>query len=349
MTPADGETLAFPGQPPVFSWGALAGVSSYTLEIDDAPDFVSPTAYTTVNTSFVLSTPQPAGQSYYWRVQGVTKDKLVTAFSATRSYQTEPVAQPVSTYPGNTTEPAIKDVVISWKPVAGAVSYHLQVSPNVDFTNNTTDVLSVKGTRWSPDKTLNNGSYWWRVRARDAAGAYGAWSGPEQFRRAWPERPNLLWPSDSSQVSQQGPTFRWSPIQNADRYELNLGTDHNFTPGTFLKCYTNHTAFTPQMTVTQSTQSLSIGLDPDCFTSASGQLSETSQPRVGIPYYWRVRGLDNPTNVLGVFSDIRSFTYTPLGSGTGGLRLLAPEDGAIVTVPTLSWTSVPGATTYGSP
>ncbi len=159
LTPADGETLAFPGQPPVFSWGALAGVSSYTLEIDDAPDFVSPTSYTTVNTSFVLNTPQPAGQSYYWRVQGVTKDRLVTAFSATRSYQTEPVAKPQPDYPGNTTEPAIKDVVISWKPVAGAVSYHLQVSPNVDFTNNTTDVLSVKGTRWSPDKTLNNGSY----------------------------------------------------------------------------------------------------------------------------------------------------------------------------------------------
>lgn len=346
LTPADGEQLPFPEKPPVFSWSSLPGVSSYTLQVDDAPNFVSAASYTTSNTSFVLSTPQPANQLYYWRVQGVTRDRLVTSFSETRTYSTGPVDAPVPSYPPNTDVQPLDDVVLAWGPVAGAETYHVQISPNTDFTNNTIDVQGVKGTRWSPAMTIANGSYWWRVRARDASGAYGDWSEqPRTFRRAWSQRPTLVSPGSGPTV-EQGPTFRWTPVKYADRYELDLGTDVNFTPGTYLKCFTNHTVFSPQMTVSQSLGSVTSGMDLDCTTSGTGQSREPSQPKVGIPYYWRVRGIDNPSGVVGVFSEIRSFTYTPFGSGTGGLRLLEPADGATVTVPTLSWSAVPNVTSY---
>src|SRR6185437_10611117 len=162
-------------------------------------------------------------------------DGIVSAFSEVRSYTVGAIGSPTPTFPPDTTDTSIDDVVLAWTAVAGATTYDLQVSPNVDFTNNTIDVQGLKATRWSPATTLLNGSYWWRVRARDVQGADGNWSPTRTFRRAWPSQPTLLRPANSSSATDQGPTFRWTPISFADRYELDLGTDQNFSPGTYLK------------------------------------------------------------------------------------------------------------------
>ena len=340
LTPADNAVLDFPADPPLLSWMPLAGAAKYTVQIDDAADFVGATSYTTTNPSLALTAPQPAGQPYFWRVQGVTKDGIVTAWSQTRSYSTGPIGAPVLSYPADGTTTSIDDVVLTWNPVAGAVTYHVQVSPNIDFTNNTYDVEGVKSTRWSPATTLLNGSYYWRVQARDVQGAYGAWSAIRSFRRAWPAKPTLLTPADGviPPTTDQGPTFTWTPVGYADRYELDLGTDMNFSPGTYVTCHTNHTTFTPQYTVSQTTQAITNWSDPDC--------DDASEPAPGLVWWWRVRGIDDPSGVVGVYSDRKSFSYTPLVDSTGGLTLLGPADGATVTVPTLSWSAVPDVSSY---
>src|SRR4029079_4887870 len=50
-------TFDFPTQPVLFRWQPLAGAKSYTLEIDDATDFIGATSYTTNNTNFTLHEP----------------------------------------------------------------------------------------------------------------------------------------------------------------------------------------------------------------------------------------------------------------------------------------------------
>ena len=123
------------------------------------------------------------------------------------------------TSPANATTPAVTDVNFAWNPVLGAKSYQLQVSPSADFAGTLTiPTTVVKGTRYSPPATLNNGSYFWRVRASDAASPanFGGWSVQSQFTRDWSDRPTLLtaWnpgtPGVIPHVS--GPlTFSWTP------------------------------------------------------------------------------------------------------------------------------------------
>ena len=79
--------------------------------------------------------------------------------------------------PPDALSPPVADVVLAWDPVPGAATYHLQVSPNGDWANNLAfDATNVRSTRYSPPQTLDNGAYFWRVQATDAAGNNGAWS-----------------------------------------------------------------------------------------------------------------------------------------------------------------------------
>ena len=56
--PSDGTTLSFPTEPPLFQWDAVAGATSYRIEIDDASDFIGATTATTVNTAYTPNTDE---------------------------------------------------------------------------------------------------------------------------------------------------------------------------------------------------------------------------------------------------------------------------------------------------
>ena len=47
---ADGATLSFPTEPVRFTWDSLPGAKTYTLEIDDADDYIGATSFTTRTT-----------------------------------------------------------------------------------------------------------------------------------------------------------------------------------------------------------------------------------------------------------------------------------------------------------
>jgi hypothetical protein len=108
-------------------------------------------------------------------------------------------------------------------------------------------------------------------------------------------------------------------VDHASHYLLNLGTDPNFSPGTFAVCRTANPTFT-------------VG------NNASGPPCMPSQ---GGTYYWRVRAIDDPKGVTGIYSDIHSFVYE-----SSPVQLTAPADGATVAVPTLRWASAREAVKY---
>src|SRR4029453_14616468 len=60
------DTFDFPTEPVLFRWQPLAGAKTYTLEIDDAPDFIGAASYTTNNTSFTLIEPPTIDQTFFW-------------------------------------------------------------------------------------------------------------------------------------------------------------------------------------------------------------------------------------------------------------------------------------------
>ena len=168
IEPSDGGTLSFPTEPPLFQWLPVEGAKSYRIEIDDAPDFIGASSASTVNTAYTLTEPQTIGQPFYWRVQATSAAGAVSDWSPTWSYEIAwPDSSPILVEP--TLGDGVEDVVFRWEPVAGASTYQIQVSPNADWSNNVVVDAVVMGTSYSRPTTLDNASYFWRVRARDAA------------------------------------------------------------------------------------------------------------------------------------------------------------------------------------
>ncbi len=342
QSPNDLATFAFPGQAETFSWSPVSGAKSYTLFIDDANDFIGARTYTTSGTSYTLTEPDTIDQTFYWRVQSMSTANILSAFSETRRYMVGWSATPTLVSPVNTTLTPITDVNFVWNPVVGAATYQLQVSPNGDWANNRVIDVIVKGTRYSPPATLDNGSYFWRVRARDAKGTpnNGAWSLEWQFTRGWPDRPSEATPAwtppGGATPVVAVPTFSWTPVAHAAYYELQFSTDINFSPATISRCYTNHTEWTPYGSLTSAGE--------------PGGCDWTISFAVGAQYYWRVRGIDAPklggSGVLGLWSSTDSsntfrFIYSP-----SLVTDLGPTDGATVSTPVLSWSPISGQERY---
>lgn len=343
--PTDGADLRFPTDPPTFSWEPVPGAKSYRLEVDDAPDFIGAAVHTTTSTSFTLTEPQTVGPSFHWRVQAISAvTQLNSEFSPTRRYQVTWDARPTLLGPTDTTAASIEDVVLRWSPVEGAASYDVEISSNGDWSNNVVHRrFEVRGTQYSPPDGLDNSSYYWRVRARDAGrpGNVSAWSNEPQFTRGWDDakrRPVLEAPANGAQVAI--PTLTWKPVELAAQYELQVGYDINFSPGTFGTCLTNHTTWTPYARIAPTS---GHGEPGACTVAPPGPFALNP----GTTYYWRVRGIDpgidridsvsRTRNILGLWSnsstsDTRSFIYRP-----DTPRLLSPLEGEAVDAPALRW------------
>ncbi len=336
--PADLATLDFPSEPVLFSWQPLAGAKSYTLEIDDASDFIGGSTFTTVNTALTLTEPQTAGQSFYWRVRGTSATSgVVSDWSETRSYDFTWSAVPQATYPGPGA--TIEEVVLQWDPVPGAKTYQLQVSPNGDWANNITFDVTIKSTRYSPVETLLNGTYFWRVRAKDAKSTpnNGGWSDERTFTRGWADKPTLLtpaWTEGNPATTVAIPTFTWTPVPLASHYEIEFSHDPNFSPGdsSTASCYTNHTSFT------QYVRYVGSGEPGPCGSSTASD--------VGQVVYWHVRGIDASKGVLGLWSNTSTADTFRFVRDPGRVTMTDPGDGSDVTAPTLTWDPVDNIERY---
>jgi hypothetical protein len=303
---------------------------------------VSSSQYGTQNASFTLQDTQSftlsdgtTPQSWWWQVQTNYPNGSVSPWSTGWSYQVVWPATPQLKTPADLS--TVVDTVFSWDPVPGAVSYDIQVSANADWQNNLTWYqYGVLGTRVAPTQTLNNNSYYWRVRARAVGNTtnYGQWSTPFLFTKGWPTVPTTVYPlwaggsADPPVVSTL--RFSWTPaassgagwVDHASRYRIDIGTNPNFTNGSYWTCYSNQTTFTP---------------DDQCHPSLA----------IGTTYYWRVRGIDDPAGIIGLWSssnpsEVQRFIYQPALPDLS----CGPANGASVSTPVLCWSAVAGTERY---
>ena len=85
--PGDGDTLSFPTEPIRFTWDRVPGAKTYTLEIDDADDYIGASSFTTNNTTYTLTEPQTVGQTFHWHVRGnAATGGVVSAWSPDQTY-----------------------------------------------------------------------------------------------------------------------------------------------------------------------------------------------------------------------------------------------------------------------
>ena len=220
-----------------------------------------------------------------------------------------------------TTGPADGDEVtflpaFAWERAAGADHYEFQLSADVGF-NSLTYSVSTKNTRATPDKTVPNGEYYWRVRSVDSAGGVSGWSPFSTIVKLWAGDPTLNSPADDAVISYPADplVLRWTAVPGAAKYRVYVATDQNLS-------------------------SLVSGTNPWEVQALN------LVPNVLLPqntYYWAVTPLDAQGNP-GEQSEVRSFTWT-WPSGTAPLL----DDLNLTSElfdPQFSWDPVPGAARY---
>ena len=162
---------------PTFWWMSVKGGQTYQIM------FATDIAFTANVDSHTVSGPPyavilPFGDGkYYWRVRGYNDSNQPGEWSSARTFTidtTGPVV-PVLSLPGNNTS-SNRTPTFKWNSVPSAVSYQFQYDDNSNLLSPIYTV-TVRGIFRRPP-AMGIGTYYWHVRAKDAAGNWGAWSAP---------------------------------------------------------------------------------------------------------------------------------------------------------------------------
>jgi hypothetical protein len=204
--------------------------------------------------------PLTAGTTYYWRVRAVTNLGATGVWSVARYFRLDTTAPSLATLvsPINGADVSIRTPLLRWTAVLGATRYELRYGANSDLSAVTPILLTLPSYTISPALPL--GTFYWEVRALDAAGNVGAWTGVEDFDVvSLPTAVSSPW-----YFTTATPTLSWSPLYWAGQYEIQVSTTSTFSILVF--------------TTTVGSSATSV---------------ETTSLPDGV-YYFRVRGINQP-------------------------------------------------------
>ena len=233
---------------PTFSWDLAEGAETYHLQVDTDPNFGSPDInVVTPMTSFTPVDTLAQGL-YYWRVQVIRYSQIGNYWSDVQQF-TLSLPTPVGLTPD--LEVVHFAPTMCWDPLVGydgvepvfsAWKYHVQVSmdPNFGSTYNQADTFN---NCWTPNESLQDGAYYWRVALIDGNGRWGNYSIPATFTKQYLTS-TLISPIAGDVPFT--PTFIWSPVEGASTYIFEVSWYSSFSP---LRdsIETVNTQFTPTM------------------------------------------------------------------------------------------------------
>jgi subtilisin family serine protease len=168
---------------PEFSWQAATRGVSYQIQLSRSEFFTPLELDKTLEPGVLTFVPDSALSDgrYYWRVRAYDEVGAKGPWSIVRSVKvdTTPPAAPVLASPSNNAANKTKTPTFKWYAVTGAKVYEFQYDNDIAFTEPvayTSPITSL--LEHKPPASMGLGTYYWRVRARDAAGNWGAWSSP---------------------------------------------------------------------------------------------------------------------------------------------------------------------------
>jgi hypothetical protein len=203
---------------------------------------------TTASTAYAAAATYPVDTQLFWRVRAkVCRDACTRTIELRgsdvgdlRSFRrTLPVPVPDA---GNATAGETIPV-LSWQPVAGAISYDI----HVEQADGTQRDFNVRAPRFSPTVWYGTGVWTWRVRAvfpslSSTVKAQSAWSAPMQYVRriAPPGDPRVSFGTRRISLS-------WAPDVAATEYRVEISDSDSFT-NVIDRVKTPNTNYAPLMT-----------------------------------------------------------------------------------------------------
>jgi hypothetical protein len=202
LSPAAGFPFAFPGSPIKLNWSAVPYAASYHFALASDPGMANIVEnqgkpVETWATNYVPTfTLLPSG-TYYWNV--------TPADSQGNRGAPSPVASFSWTWP-STTIPRVTDLMtatemfdpqFSWDAVPGATKYEVEVNSSSDFAVGSKVCCTqlTISTSLAPTVVFRDNTYYWRVRALDAAGNAGVWNIGPSFTKTFDKVPPVTAPS----------------------------------------------------------------------------------------------------------------------------------------------------------
>lgn len=163
------------GTRPTFTWQAVPGAVSYRVRLYPATGAAFSVG-TVTTTSYRPPSPL-LYRVYAWQVQAVNASNTASPWSSL--YR-------VTIYSGSSAAPVpnrstSRQVVLSWTPISWATLYHIQLDNNIDFSSPVTNIGNIPPSQLSlTTRSLNDGTYYWRVRAQRGS-TWGGWSAVGTF------------------------------------------------------------------------------------------------------------------------------------------------------------------------
>ncbi|MFZ1082077.1 MAG: fibronectin type III domain-containing protein [Candidatus Kryptoniota bacterium] len=303
------------------SWSTSSNAASYQVELSTSSIFTS----TIINDSATASTSIPTGAlststTYYWRVRAINAAGL-SSFSTVWSFTTLPpipgVPSLVSPVNGSTNVP-LSDL-LSWGASTNAASYQVELSTSSNFASTIINDSAITSTSVATGTLSASTTYYWQVRAINAAGLSGfstTFSFTTLTPVTAPSVPTLVSPLNGSTNQPLSDTLTWSPSSNASRYQVEVSTSSSFS-----------STIINDSTVTSTSR-------------ITGTLTGNTT------YYWRVQSV-NSVGSSG-WSSVWSFTtLTPLPPPSVP-SLVSPLNGSTKQPlsDTLSWSASTSASRY---
>ena len=290
---------------PDFDWSDSA--AAYKLMVADNVEFTNPFFQEDSLTlsEYISGTPLPDKQ-YYWKVQAMDELGNWGAWSDTWTFiiDTQGPDAPILMTPLNGM--LISDHTPNFDWSDNAAAYTLLVDDNSEFSHPMIQEDSITISEYTPDLPLMDKTYYWKVRAMDRVGNWGAWSDTWTFiiDTRGPDAPTLVAPLNESTISNNTPYFDWT--NGSEGYHLLVADNSDFTY--------------PM-----------IQIDSLILSEYA-----TDAPLPDKSYYWKVRGKDELGN-WGDWSDTWVFTIDT--QGPDAPVLLAPLNESTISdnTPEFDW------------
>jgi hypothetical protein len=212
-----------------FLWTEVTDADGYVIVIAADPLFQKVVEATkTKSPAFSMTFEKYA--EYFWKVQAFN-DTLVSPWSKVFTFAVGPIGSPTLYAPVGevvtTSQPEF-----SWSKVEGAAGYCIQISADDSFATVIETNKEVEFNKYTSDGLID-GTYYWRVMARDAAGNWSKWSEIAKFgvdaALPVPNPPVLSSPADGGTLTSTAVTFSWEPSIEATGYIIQVSLYSTFS------------------------------------------------------------------------------------------------------------------------